>query len=242
MKVLNYSDNVVGIMDTASIKFAGRFEYAWKIDEFEAEFAPGFQDYSTVIYEPTRSAYHVVTKADENTLLSFNNADEHPATNWMANNIDSVMSSAELAVATEQNLVLVGDVYVPYKDSLSPEDYLSEYKEEKKASINVDRLAAIESGISYNGYEWDSTLVSQSNLTGVVSALQAGIITPASGTGTVIVWRNMDNQDIDMSQEDIFGLSAAMLSRVDTCYKKSWSLKAQVDAATTVSGVDAIVW
>lgn len=121
-------------------------------------------------------------------------------------------------------------------------EQLASAKTAKSKEINAARLAAIESGVHWGGYVWDSDETSRGNLTGAVSGYQAGLLSSASETGCVITWRTSDNQDIPLTGEDLLALSGAMLAHVNEQYLASWTLKNQVDTAETVEAVKAITW
>lgn len=105
------------------------------------------------------------------------------------------------------------------------------------ARVNQARDVAISAGVSWGSLAWDSDAASRANLTGAVSAFQAGVPVPAGFS-----WRTKDNADVPMVLTDLLGLAAAMLVHVNGQYEKSWLLKAQIDAATTPAEIDAVTW
>ena len=107
----------------------------------------------------------------------------------------------------------------------------------KRMMINQWRTEAIDAGVEYAGVRYDTDAVSRDNITGTLTAVQAGVPLPDGFT-----WRSEDNQDIPMTVGNLAGLSAVVLAHVNTCYQRSWALKAEVDAAETVAEVDAVVW
>lgn len=114
---------------------------------------------------------------------------------------------------------------------------LAAAKSSKKGQINAWRAIAIDAGMTFAGHNYDSDDVSRANLTGAVAAFVAGVPIPAGFT-----WRTSDNQDVAMDLPTLIGLAGTMIDYVNTQYAHSWQLKAQADAATTVSAVEAITW
>jgi hypothetical protein len=99
-------------------------------------------------------------------------------------------------------------------------------KELIKANINKIRLDQLEVPVSFNGNLYDADDRSTSNLIGIVAAISVGLPLPSDFT-----WRTSDNKDVPMNAAGILGLAQAILSRKDYCYKRSWALKAQIDAS-----------
>lgn len=114
---------------------------------------------------------------------------------------------------------------------------LDKLKAQAHFRINVARESALNDGVVYGLNVFDSNQRSRENLTGTVSAVNAGIPLPL-----VFTWRTKDNQDVPMTAADLVGLAAAMLQHVNGVYQKSWGLKAQIDAATSAEEVSAITW
>lgn len=114
---------------------------------------------------------------------------------------------------------------------------LEEWKALASKRVNADRERALSAGVTYGGSVYDSDNRSRANLTGAVAATQAGIPLPDRFT-----WRTSDNKDVPMTAVELVGLAAAMLSHVNAQYRRSWELKAQINAATTAEEVAAVKW
>lgn len=57
------------------------------------------------------------------------------------------------------------------------------------------------------------------------------------------VWRDADNNDMAVTGiMDLLQIAGAMAYQTQTAYGISWTLKAQVDAATTAAELEAVVW
>lgn len=103
-----------------------------------------------------------------------------------------------------------------------------EQKANKKREINEARSNELETGtIVYDGNTYSTNNETRQNLSGIVAFVGSGGSVAGSPQFT---WRTVSNQDIPMDDNDVLAFGAAMVSYVDTQYKKSWDLKAQVDA------------
>ncbi len=114
---------------------------------------------------------------------------------------------------------------------------LENYRSSKNIEINRARDTAINDGVDYGSYRFDSDDRSRANLTATVAAVQAGISLPQGFT-----WRSAENQDVPFDAANLVSLAAAMLGHVNTQYQKSWTIKAAVSAAGSVEDLDAITW
>jgi hypothetical protein len=121
--------------------------------------------------------------------------------------------------------------YVP------PGPTLDDLKTAKTDEINTARAEAINAGIEHNGHRWQTDKTARENITGTLSAVNAGVQLPAEFT-----WRTEDNQDVPMDATWLTALAAAVLAHVNAQYTRSWALKAQTDAATTAAEVQTITW
>jgi len=110
-------------------------------------------------------------------------------------------------------------------------------KEKQKADkdINLDRAAALDAGFAWNGNTFDADNLSRTNLAGYVAMVDANISLPVNFT-----WRDIDNNDVVLTDETIKDFAAAMNTFVNTTYVTSWERKASVQAATTIEEVRAI--
>ena len=110
-------------------------------------------------------------------------------------------------------------------------------KEKQKADkdINLDRAAALDTGFTWNGNTFDADNLSRTNLAGYVAMVDANISLPANFT-----WRDIDNNDVVLTDETIKDFATAMNTFVNDTYVTSWERKASVQAATTIEEVRAI--
>ena len=65
----------------------------------------------------------------------------------------------------------------------------------------------------------------------------------ATGTAKLPpVWRTSNNLNVPICLDDLKHIGAAMSLQVNTVYTQSWDVKAKIDAATTIEGVQSIVF
>lgn len=112
---------------------------------------------------------------------------------------------------------------------------VDELRAEARARANAARERAMELGVSWGGETWDADLRSRANLTAVLAAISAGVPLPPGFT-----WRTLDNRDVAMDAGELRQLGAAMLEHVNGCYRRSWALKAAIDATPDPAAVDVL--
>jgi hypothetical protein len=78
---------------------------------------------------------------------------------------------------------------------------------------------------------------SLSNLQNTLLGLQAAGATPSG-----FYWVAADNTQVPFTYADLQGLAAALLAQGWAAFQKLQTLKSEVNAATTVSAVQAVVW
>ena len=112
----------------------------------------------------------------------------------------------------------------------------------QKALVTKGYTAAITTNVAYttvagvvSTYQADAN--SQQIL---VRALQSYRVAGAVPSG--FYWRSADNTNVPFTLADLEGLDAAMMAQGWAAFQQLTTLKADIDAATTVSAVTAIVW
>ncbi len=111
-----------------------------------------------------------------------------------------------------------------------------EEKAAKKAEIEQRRDAACFSNVSSLGRAWQADTRSQDLLNKAISLAGLGLPLPS-------VWRDAANNDMDVNSiTDLLQIAGAMAYQTQKAYGISWTLKAQVDAATTTEEIEAITW
>lgn len=104
---------------------------------------------------------------------------------------------------------------------------LEDVKAEKRAEVDAWRDKVRYSGVSLGGYTFDSDPTATVNITGWMTAVNAGIPLPEGFS-----WRTQDNNDIPFQEEDVKALAAAIVLKTALCYQRAWALKAQINEFT----------
>jgi hypothetical protein len=117
------------------------------------------------------------------------------------------------------------------------EPTIRQLREGKKKLINQYREIVLDHGVDYNGNTFDSDPLSVSRLNTVANMVNAGVALPFD-----FKWRAKNNVDIDFEASDVLALLCAMIERADYIFKRSWTAKAAVDAATTRNDIAAVTW
>lgn len=109
-------------------------------------------------------------------------------------------------------------------------------------TLNAAYQAAIVAPVSYTSkggvtkaYQADAASVA--NLSQMLLAFAASQAVPAG-----FYWVSLDNTQVPFTYADMQGLAAAFGTQGAAAFQQLQSLKAQVNAATTVSSVQAVVW
>lgn len=116
-------------------------------------------------------------------------------------------------------------------------DKLASARQAKRNEITQACNVAIDSGFEHNGRPYDSDSRSRQNITGLATALTAGVPLPEGFT-----WRDAGNNDVPMGPQDVIALGAAAIQHVQACYATSWDLKAQLDRKHSINGIREIKW
>ena len=153
--------------------------------------------------------------------------------------IEQKYNSKRYKIQKTKEKIINGSIYIIY-ELKEKDEFLESYKRSKYNEININRKNTIESGIEYMNHVWDSDETSRNNLMGAVLGVSSGVLLPDSENGYVIKWRTSDNQDIDLTAEQLIGLSTAMLNHVNTSYIKSWKKKSLISSCNTVEEIDSI--
>jgi hypothetical protein len=117
---------------------------------------------------------------------------------------------------------------------------LAKAKAEKRDQINNWRSGAERAGFTFNFPDNTSGTVQTrerdiTNITGLVMAAQAN-------PGGVFQFRDGEDVTHPMTAADLIALGNAVQSFITGNYAHAWSLKDQVESATTVAAVEAITW
>lgn len=126
-----------------------------------------------------------------------------------------------------------------YKIVELPKPSLDELKEEKRAEINQARDEAEQGGFFYMGKTFDSDIVSCIRIQGAAQSMQ--VATMAEDVPT-ITWTCQDNSTIELTAQELMGLSVALAEWSNTCHQKATALKAQIETATSEEELENISW
>lgn len=119
---------------------------------------------------------------------------------------------------------------------------LSLAKVNKRAQINAARDDEEAGGFSYLGKRFDSDAQAIKRLYGAAMAAQAAIAGGATPTDVMVTWTTADGTTIDLTYQQAAAVPVVMAQVAGGLHAKARTLKAQVDAATTVEQVEAIAW
>ena len=140
------------------------------------------------------------------------------------------MIEMEVNQAYDGNWYLLG--YTPSQD-------LSELKTLKCNEINQAReQARIDEGAEYDNDLFDIDEKSQANITAIVSMLIANNVPDTYKS----VYRSKTNIDHELTKVQMVELGTVIGAKVTEIYQKSWTLKEQVNNATTREEIEVIKW
>lgn len=116
------------------------------------------------------------------------------------------------------------------------EPTLEETKLAKLEEIAFNRNLAKYANIEVLGHTWQADTISQSLISQAISLDQAGVVAAPT------IWRDFDNNNVEVTIDQLKSIAAAMAQSTQQAYIKSWILKAQVDTAEDVATVNSITW
>lgn len=126
-----------------------------------------------------------------------------------------------------------------WERGFAPQKSLDKLKLEKRAEINAARDAAEQGGFFYMGKTFDSDVVSCIRIQGAAQSMQAAAMAEDVPT---ITWTCQDNSTIELTAQELMGLSVALAEWSNTCHQKATMLKAQIEAATSKEELENITW
>ncbi len=126
-----------------------------------------------------------------------------------------------------------------WEKGYAPQKPLEELKSEKRAEINAARDAAEQGGFFYMDKTFDSDIVSCIRIQGAAQSMQAATMADVVPT---ITWTCQDNTTIELTAQELLGLSVALAEWSNTCHQKASALKAQIETATSEEELENISW
>lgn len=112
-------------------------------------------------------------------------------------------------------------------------------KQQQWARIKTERDEREAAGFPYLGKVFDSDQRSHSRITTAAQAAQAAL---DAGQPFSIDWTTADNTVITLDAQQMLGVPVAFAQFGNALHQSARSLREQIDAATTVEQVQAIVW
>ena len=116
---------------------------------------------------------------------------------------------------------------------------LEEAKAFVKNQINTERNIAERSGFVAYGKLFDSD---DKAIQRILGAAQAAVIAKQLGKPLSIEWTCADNTTLIMDADMLIEIPVILAQTADALHQKARALKAQIDAATTLNEIAAIVW
>ena len=126
-----------------------------------------------------------------------------------------------------------------WEKGFAPKRPLEELKLEKRAEINAARDASEQGGFEYMGKMFDSDIVSCIRIQGAAQSMQAAIMAQEVQK---ITWTCQDNTTIELTAQELLGLSVALAEWSNQCHIKATSLKEQIENATSEEELEQIKW
>lgn len=109
---------------------------------------------------------------------------------------------------------------------------LQEAKEAKILENDTVRDEALNQGVSYKNVLFDSDTDQKVNLIATVEMMPEG---------STVIWFGMDNQPLECAKEDLYNIGGLITQLHSFCWNKNALIKAEINNASTVAGVEAII-
>lgn len=116
---------------------------------------------------------------------------------------------------------------------------IEELREDKWASIKLQREDAEYSGFEFSGNIYDSDSISQAKIQG---AVQLALISLQAGTDFSIEWTLKNNSTVLLTSNEMVALGQCMATHINDCHVKGRVLRDQIALAVTKEELDTIVW
>jgi Domain of unknown function (DUF4376) len=113
------------------------------------------------------------------------------------------------------------------------EGYLEGLRAKLRQQIDDARDAAVAQGAVTPHGLFQADLQSRTNINGAVN------MAILAGDSFAIQWRTADNSSVSLDQEGMIQVGVMVGQFVSSIYQQSWTMKAQVDALTTVAELKA---
>lgn len=120
-----------------------------------------------------------------------------------------------------------------------PDGTLDKAKAEAKTRINLSRDEAERGGFEAYGKVFDSD---DKSINRILSAAQAASAAKAASLPMSVEWTCADNSTITLDADMLLALPLHMAMAGNAIHAKAKALKASIDAASSISEIEAIVW
>lgn len=112
---------------------------------------------------------------------------------------------------------------------------LNDLKLAQKSKIGAQRDSECVQNVTAHGRPWQADQRSQDLINKAINLALAGLPLP-------LAWRDADNNDMEITAlADLLAIAGAMAVQTQTAYTKSWTLKAQLLAATTQEEIESSI-
>ena len=142
--------------------------------------------------------------------------------------LDPILYNLEKTEETELEYTLVNDEYVLVTDTKA----VNQAKEQKIVVNDTTRDEALNQGVEYKGVLFDSDTDQKINLLAIVSTMS---------DEDTIIWFGKDNQPLECNKQDLINIGGLITQLHSFCWNKNALIKEEINEATTVAEVEAIV-
>ena len=112
------------------------------------------------------------------------------------------------------------------------EEQLIKAKQEKIHENDIVRDEALNQGVFYKDVLFDSDTDQKVNLLAIVSTMS---------DEDIITWFGMDNQPLECNKQDLINIGGLITQLHNFCWNKNALIKTEINNATTIEEVEAIV-
>lgn len=112
---------------------------------------------------------------------------------------------------------------------------LADARHAKWLELKERRQSALVAPFSFNGMTFDADMPSQSNISNAV-------LVARFSPDVTWQWTMADNSVAEVDATTMIAVGEGLAARTKNIYEHSQSLRVQIDSATTVEEIDAIIW
>lgn len=102
--------------------------------------------------------------------------------------------------------------------------------------VHQERNKRMVANVIVFGRPWQADLISQ-------DLLSRALVNAIAGAPLPVTWRDGDNKEMPITNLDqLAAISGAIGQQTEAVYRRSWALKAEIDAASTTEELGLIIW